>query len=340
MISKLSPRYFFRSGIQGLYLKHLERSYHHFKFAIHHPKVVQNNRLKVILKTNQNTQYGKKYNFASISSVKEYQNQVPIADYDSIERHIRSCAAGNKNILCNEKIKLMELSGGSSGPEKLIPYTKGLLQEFSAAIDPWLFNLYSSIPELKGTRSYWAISPIHRTARITSGGIPIGIDDDLEYFGPLSRMLLNEFMLSSKGIAKCVDINQWRFKTAKLLLACTDLGMISVWSPTFLLLLLEYIESEAHNFLLGTDRFSPGNLSAIWPKLKLISCWTDASSSLFIPKLRRWFPHVTIQSKGLLAVEGIVSIPLSDIDGSVLAVGGHFLEFIELAKPNSSPCQA
>ncbi|HAZ14035.1 MAG: hypothetical protein A2X86_17145 [Bdellovibrionales bacterium GWA2_49_15] len=340
MIINLSPRYIFRSGIQKLYLQSLKSRYRQFEFAVRHPKIIQENRLKAILKANQNTQYGRQCNFASISCVKNYRDQVPIVDYDAIEKHIQSCAAGEKNILCAENIKLMELSGGSSGPEKLIPYTKGLLQEFSSAIDPWLFDLHQSNPELKGTRSYWAISPIQRTTRVTSGGISIGIDNDLEYFGPLTRIVLNEFMLSSREIGECKDIERWRFETAKLLLACKDLGMISVWSPTFLLLILEYIEREAHRLIPTSARFCPGNLSQFWPRLKLISCWTDASSALFIPRLRQWFPEITIQSKGLLSVEGIISIPLSGIDGPVLAVGGHFLEFIDLENPDSQPRQA
>ena len=149
-------------------------------------------------------------------------------------------------------------------------------------------------------------------------------------------MLLNEFMLSSKEIAKCVDINKWRFETAKLLLACTDLGMISVWSPTFLLLLLEYIESRDctifFSALIDSHQKSLCYLAQTQTHFLL-----DRSSSSFIPKLRRWFPHVTIQSKGLLAVENCINPALNRWFRP--GGGGHFLEFIELAKPNSSPCR-
>ena len=48
----------------------------------------------------------------------------------------------------------------------------------------------------------------------------------------------------------------------------------------------------------------------IWPRLALISCWTDAAAGQFLPQLRELFPTIEIQPKGLLATEAFVSFPL------------------------------
>jgi hypothetical protein len=59
----------------------------------------------------------------------------------------------------------------------------------------------------------------------------------------------------------------------------------------------------------------------------MISCWADASAAAYVPKLKAFFPGVEIQPKGLLATEGIVSLPLVGHDGGALAIRSHFFEF-------------
>src|SRR5260370_14415399 len=61
----------------------------------------------------------------------------------------------------------------------------------------------------------------------------------------------------------------------------------------------------------------------------MISCWADASSRLAVPAIQESFPESPIQGKGLLATEGVVSIPICSAQGSVPAVTSHFLEFLE-----------
>jgi hypothetical protein len=82
-------------------------------------------------------------------------------------------------------------------------------------------------------------------------------------------------------------------------------------------------------------------LEAIWPRLALISCWTDAAAAMFVPDLKRLFPRVTIQSKGLLATEGAVSFPFKEAEGAALAIRSHFFEFApaDEAPPNAAACR-
>jgi hypothetical protein len=83
---------------------------------------------------------------------------------------------------------------------------------------------------------------------------------------------------------------------------------------------------------------APLNGRALWPGLALISCWCDGPSAAFLPALRRWFPGVALQPKGLLATEGVVSFPWGTPDaGAVPAITSHFLEFIDLSRPASAP---
>src|SRR5260370_1365415 len=42
----------------------------------------------------------------------------------------------------------------------------------------------------------------------------------------------------------------------------------------------------------------------LWPSLRMISCWADASPRLAVPAIQESLPESPIQGKGLLATEG------------------------------------
>ena len=72
---------------------------------------------------------------------------------------------------------------------------------------------------------------------------------------------------------------------------------------------------------------------------------TDGHAARYVGPLRSYFDY-PIQSKGLLATEGVVSFPLVDRratpflnqhNASALAVTSHFYEFIDLDSPMPDP---
>ena len=75
------------------------------------------------------------------------------------------------------------------------------------------------------------------------------------------------------------------------------------------------------------ERAGPDHTSRIWPHLRHISCWGDAHAAQSLTDVKRLFPGAAIQEKGLVATEGIVTIP---IEGRhPLALRSHFYEFID-----------
>jgi hypothetical protein len=66
----------------------------------------------------------------------------------------------------------------------------------------------------------------------------------------------------------------------------------------------------------------------LWPHLKLVSCWQDASSKSFFNELKHRLSQAAFQGKGLLATEGVVTVP--DREGRpALAVDSGFFEFLD-----------
>jgi len=72
----------------------------------------------------------------------------------------------------------------------------------------------------------------------------------------------------------------------------------------------------------------PGDLPGIWPWLGLISAWADGASAPYAQDLRRQFPGVPFQPKGLIATEAFVTIPRWRLPGSHPAITSHFFEFL------------
>lgn len=297
--------------------------------------------LQRILHQNRDTEFGRQHDFSSIRSVADYQQRVPLRDYDQHQRWIDTAAAGAPNVLTKEKIRLFEPTSGSSGATKLIPYTASLQQEFQRGIRAWIADLFLHTPALLGGQAYWSVSPVTETARQTPGGIPIGFEDDTSYVGGWQRHLVNAVMAVPAQIRLVSDLDQFRYKSLLFLVRSRTLRLISVWSPSFLFLLLDSLLEWGDPIAHDLDARRAGELRqalltsspqdlyrTLWPNLRVISCWADSNAADPAAKLTELFPHCRIQGKGLIATEGFVSFPLTNHDGSALAIRSHFLEFL------------
>lgn len=339
-----------RYSIHSGYVASLLPRWRSFSRACANPEAEQAQILDSIVSRNRDTEYGRRHRFTEITSPRKFQELLPIVDYDALEPFLLRMAAGESDVLTHDRVRFFELSGGSSSANKLIPFTEPLLGEIARSTHAWIFDIYRNFPALLGSRSYWAISPAVRETRHTKGGIPIGIEDDTEYFGPLARWALTRLMAAPASLASLASFDEWRVQTLKYLLESRDLGLVSVWHPSFLVLLLEYLEAHPDVVLARVEPRRRTELSAAftqsgkfsphiaWPHLNFLSCWTEGSATPFLPRLDRWFPNCTRQGKGLLATEGVVTIPVTGVTGGCpIAVNGHFLEFIDLEHPDRTP---
>jgi hypothetical protein len=145
-------------------------------------------------------------------------------------------------------------------------------------------------------------------------------------------------------------VQDWQLLTLLALASRSDLALVSVWSPTFFLTLIGALETRGEEIewhlangghIAGLDvsadpsaleRFRAfrhhGSLERFWPRLALVSCWADGDSRPYCEQLRARLPHAAFQAKGLLATEGVVTVP--DAAGRpVLAADSGFFEFLD-----------
>lgn len=82
---------------------------------------------------------------------------------------------------------------------------------------------------------------------------------------------------------------------------------------------------RAGQFLRAGDRSEFAR--TLWPKLALISSWSEAEAAEGAGYLRSFFPDVIFQTKGILATEGPVTVPRVGAAAPVLATRSAFFEF-------------
>lgn len=344
-------------------------------------KQTQRNVLFDILRRSAKSAYGKHHGFSSIQSVSEFLRCVPVIDYEDVSGQICLIRDGEQGVLTEERIMMLEPTSGSTAASKYIPYTASLQAQIQKAVGAWLFDLYVHRPRLLRGRAYFCVTPLAPPTNGKEDGIPLGYQDDTEYFKPFSAFLLRRQLVVPAELAQLQSSENFFYVTLLFLVAARDLSLISVWSPSYLTRLLQqlprYVDRlerdlaqgtlsliETENSALeaqlaarikvdprrarelaglaqtagvcaGTDekpRFALEELGtlvrALWPCLAFISAWGDGVAADSVSEMRMLFPEVEFQPKGLLATEGVVSIPLSDHpDGTALAIDSHFFEF-------------
>jgi len=300
------------------------------------------------LRRNSSSEYGRRHNFDKIDCVAEFRNQIPVISYDDIAPGIQRMYDGEADVLFSAKPVAFERTGGSTSGSKLIPYSQNSLEDFQAALLPWLANTIEQFGITSGS-GYFSISPDTRQAEISPGGISVGLPDGA-YLG--SAALEHFAVISSvpAWVGGLSELSQWQLATLYFLSSQEDLALISVWSPTFLLMLLDALErrsGELETLLCDGGRLAgqdlprnPGALArfsrfianrrteVLWPNLKLVSCWSEASSRPFFEQLRQRLPHAAFQGKGLLSTEGVVSVP-NRAGQPLLALDSGFFEFMD-----------
>ena len=277
--------------------------------------------------------------------MQEYQEQVPITAYEGLGNAIEAIAQGERNVLTADVVKLFQPTGGSTNATKLIPWTSTMGREFRRGIAPWIASLYRRKPALLRGTAYWSLS-LPTTPLRSHGQLRVGFDHDAEYLGFVGQKLFEVVSAVSPDIVLCQNMAEFKLQTLVSLMADENLSLISVWSPTFLTMLIEeftarqdeVIESlrcsgragaaKRADFLSSIAREGPISLfNQAWPNLQLISCWTHGPSALYSEKIRQFFPSVEIQGKGLVATEAFVSLPFHEDMDPVLAAASHFFEF-------------
>ncbi len=330
-----------------------------FRKSLQIPGEAQRRVLLRILRRNRKASFGRRYGFDDIDSVERFQERVPIVSYDDLASVLDRIRRGEPGVLTEDPVVRLVPSSGSTAACKLIPYTRGFQAEMNNAIGPWICDLFGADPDLKRGPAYWSISPA-LDAPHPDSVIPIGFETDSAYLGGILRRLVDAVVAAPSCLRYARDPDLFAYLTLLHLLAERELRIVSVWHPSFFLLLLDafakwrgrLVKDIAHgtvdppgemdprlpSAVTGGFRPDPARASEVahldpdfpgdlWPSLGLLSCWAHGPAESAAKDLAARFPQARLQPKGLMATEGVVTVPFEAM--SPVAVTSHFYEFIE-----------
>ena len=221
------------------------------------PIAVQREVLQDLVTSAQYTEFGRKYNFSKLFSIKEFKKAVPIHEYDDIKPYIQRIMQGEENLLWNTPINwFAKSSGTTSDKSKFIPISEESLQDnhFRGAKDV-LTMYYYAYPE---------------SDLLTGKGLVIGgshtinqVNADVQY-GDLSAVLLQNSPFWGHWIRTpelhIALLDEWENKIEQLAETTIKENVTSISGvPTWTLVLMKRI----------LDITGKNNILEVWPSLEL-----------------------------------------------------------------------
>jgi len=336
-------------------------------------KVQEECLLNRIIKPNEDCEYGRKHDFSSIETVRDYQRNVPIVTYADLEPEISRMAKGENGILVSEPVRRFFATSGSTAAAKTIPVTSSFIADKSRAFGIYWGLLFDSHPDAELGKVVGNFSDSAGGSKVP-GGFPLTSEG--AYWNAVSSATQKR---GRSPLPKCVsqiaDSDSRYYVAARILLE-EDVSLLMALNPSTLLLffrkmnafseeLITDVEtgglksdlevgSEVREYIAAKYTANPARANQlrnlkrstglaltaheVWPTLKLVVSWR---SPMQLPYLRLLEPHIgSIPQRDylLMASEGVIAIPMEDhTSGGVLATPFHFYEFIredEIESPN------
>lgn len=241
------------SAVELIYSRRLSQ----IEYFKKHPIEVQDKVLDMLLRTAENTEIGKKYNFSNLKDPHSFSQNVPIHEYDLIKPYIEKTISGAQNILWPSSIKwFAKSSGTTSDRSKYIPISKDALEDCHFKSGKDIYAIYvNKYPDSK----------IFKGKALSIGG-STSINKEIanSYSGDLSAVLIKNLPLwtyyNRIPDEKTALIDEWDIKLDKIVKSTynknvTNLVGVPSWLMVLLKMMLEYTKKDS--------------ILEVWPNIEL-----------------------------------------------------------------------
>jgi GH3 auxin-responsive promoter len=336
------------------------RSLRHFHALCRTPVQAQERLLRQLLETNADTAFGRRHGFSSITTFREFQEQVPIASYEDLEPYITKEMHGQPNQLTKDPPVLFTTTSGTTGARKYIPMTREGKRAKAHLTWLWFCGLYRDHPGIVGGRILSVVSP--EVEGHAPSGVPIGAESGHAYRtmpGPVKSMYTAPY-----GVFAIEDYEA-KYYTLLRLAAGQNISCIATVNPSTIILLGDRLARHSESIIRdvrdgalssefsvsqelrnslhlrpdperakhleqatasGDGVLRPG---LAWPELAAVGCWKGGTVGAYLAKFDTLFPQgLPVRDFGYYATELRGSVPLSDQgDAGTIAIGTNVLEF-------------
>jgi len=221
------------------------------------PISAQRNVLQHLVTQAQYTEFGRKYKFSRLFTIKDFKERIPIHEYDDLRPYIQRMMAGEENILWNTPINwFAKSSGTTSDKSKFIPISEESLKDihFKASKDV-VTNYYKNFPDSDLlTGKSLVVGGSHQVNNLV---------EDIQY-GDLSAVLMQNTPFWGNWIRtpelSIALLDEWESKIEKLAQSTIDENVTSLAGvPTWTIILIKRI----------LDISGKKTLKEVWPNLEL-----------------------------------------------------------------------
>lgn len=232
---------------------------HQIELFLKYPIEVQKEVLEKLVDTAQDTAFGKEHNFRNIKDLKDFQNQVPVRNYEVLFPYIERLLKGEQQVLWPSEVKwFAKSSGTTNNRSKFIPVTDEALEDCHFKGGKDMISIYvNNYPDSK----------------IYSGkGLVIGGSHQINqfdrnsksYYGDVSAVIIKNMpfwtQIKKTPPLDVALMSEWEEKIEKMARITSEENVTSIYGvPTWTVVLIKRI----------LDLKNADHVLEVWPNLEL-----------------------------------------------------------------------
>lgn len=235
----------------------MKQRLHQIELFMKFPNEVQQDLLKRLIVSARYTEFGRRYDFSSIKSSREFRDRIPLQDYESLKPYILRLKAGEQQLLWSSDVRWFAKSSGTTNDKsKFIPVSSEALEECHYKGGKDLLCLYfHNNPETQ----------LFDGKLLSLGGShQINSLSNDSFYGDLSAILIQNlpfwiqlFRTPERSIAL---MDEWEEKIEKMAQATVNENVTNIAGvPSWTLVLLNRILQMS----------GKKDLTEVWPNLEL-----------------------------------------------------------------------
>jgi hypothetical protein len=229
------------------------------EFFMQHPHDVQQEQFSRLLRTAKDTEWGRRYDYASIRTVNDFRERVPVAPYETLFPYIERMMAGEQNILWPSDIKWFAKSSGTTNARsKFIPVSQESLDDCHFQGGKDLITVYAhNNPDTKFFLG---------KALSIGGSLQPNTGDTDSYVGDVSAVVMKNLPIWAQFIrTPGLDValmDKWEEKIEKMAQVTMQENVTSILGvPTWTIVLIRRI----------LEITGKSNILEVWPNLELFA---------------------------------------------------------------------
>jgi hypothetical protein len=297
----------------------LKKRIHQMELFLKYPHEVQDELLFSLIKSAENTQIGRKYDFSSMKNYTTFSERIPVSTYEELEPLIELTRKGEQNVFWNSNIKWFAKSSGTTNAKsKFIPVSSEALENCHYKASKDLLCLFLNNNE---------DSQLFTGKSLRLGGSKQLYEDNNTFFGDLSAILIDNMPIwaefSSTPSSKISLMGDWETKLPAIINETMNENVTSLAGvPSWMMVLLQKT----------LETTGKSNLLELWPNAE-VYFHGGVSFEPYKEQYKKLFPKDSFKYYEIYnASEGFFAIQdQNDSDELLLMLDyGIFYEFIPM----------